>query len=155
MERMTIETSEQLGDLATALAKAQGANDHHAERALLQSLGRIVTPVGRGEEKKPLLNRIMSRVRFGMTDCWHWCGATNAFGYGRMTYSGRLQVAHRLSWTAHNGPITDGLSVLHTCDNASCINPAHLWLGTYSDNLRDAWAKGRNKGRTGHKRIAQ
>jgi hypothetical protein len=137
--------------LASAMAAAQAMGDRHAECAAMRSLFRVTTPPGRGESKRPLLDRLISRVRFGVTDCWHWCGAANQFGYGRMTFNGRLQVAHRLSWEAFNGAIPDGLSVLHTCDNASCINPAHLWLGTYSDNTRDAWAKGRNKGRTGHK----
>jgi hypothetical protein len=140
---------------ALALVEAQASGDHHAECAAIQRLHKITTPPGRGEERKPLIDRLLSRVVFGSTECWHWCGARNAFGYGRMTYRGRLQVAHRLSWEYFNGPIPDGLYALHTCDNASCINPEHLWLGTYSDNLRDAWAKGRNKGRTGHKRSAK
>ncbi len=137
--------------LAGAMAAAFASGDHHAECAALRALFPVRTRAGRGEAKRHLLDRLLERVRLGATECWHWCGATNQFGYGRMTHGGRLQVAHRLSWLAFNGPIPDGLSVLHKCDNASCINPAHLWLGTYSDNTRDAWAKGRNKGRTGHK----
>ena len=70
------------------------------------------------------------------------------FAQRARSHEGRLQVAHRLSWTEANGPIPDGLYALHKCDNPSCINPDHLFLGTYSDNLRDAWAKGRNKGNT-------
>lgn len=57
---------------------------------------------------------------------------------------------HRLSFIAFNGPIPDGMYVLHKCDNRACINPEHLFLGTYSDNIRDCYAKGRRnaKGRT-------
>lgn len=98
---------------------------------------------GRQHAARPLWERLINRVVFGLSDCWHFCGARNAFGYGRLTVNGRLQVAHRLSYEAFVGPIPQGMSVLHKCDNPSCINPEHLWLGTYSDNRRDCHAKGR------------
>jgi hypothetical protein len=140
---------------ACALVDAQRARDHHAERLAIRGMFKSVSRAGRQEAKRPMLDRLLERVVFGVTECWHWTGPTNGFGYGRMTHQGRLQVAHRLSWETFNGPIQDSLSVLHRCDNPSCINPAHLWLGTYSDNLRDAWAKGRNKGRTGQRKNPQ
>jgi hypothetical protein len=74
--------------------------------------------------------------------CWFWNG-TLSNGYGKM---GR-QLAHRLSWEAFNGPIPDGLFVLHKCDTPPCVNPDHLFLGTHGDNVRDCLAKGRHKGR--------
>ena len=147
--------TDKTASLHSAMAAAFGEGDHHAERVAIRAMFPVSTPSGRGESKKPMAVRLLNRVRFGASECWHWCGPTNTFGYGRMTHGGRLQVAHRLSWAEFKGPIPDGISVLHTCDNPSCINPNHLWLGTYSDNIRDAWAKGRNKGRTGHKRNAQ
>ncbi len=100
-------------------------------------------PVGRGEQAKPLLQRLMSRVAFAMSDCWHWRGQRNRFGYGRMTYLGREQMAHRLFYETFVGPIPSEMFVLHHCDNPSCVNPEHLWLGTYSDNRRDCQSKGR------------
>jgi hypothetical protein len=51
--------------------------------------------------------------------------------------------AHRFSFEIHHGAIPDGLDVLHSCDNKPCVNPAHLRAGTPSENMREAYARGR------------
>lgn len=77
--------------------------------------------------------------------CWWWHGSRQRGGYGAFKLKKPLNVkAHTLSWVMKNGPIPDGLCVLHHCDNPSCINPAHLFLGTQRDNYDDAVAKGRH-----------
>lgn len=81
--------------------------------------------------------------------CWEWQGErTRRVGgelsYGRVNWEGRSQRAHRVAWELVNGPIPAGLHVLHHCDNPPCVNPAHLFLGTHTDNMRDMVAKGRN-----------
>ncbi len=68
--------------------------------------------------------------------------ATTNGGYGRIRH-GNDTLAHRLAWKIYHGEIATGLCVLHKCDTPSCVNPAHLFLGTYSDNIADMDRKGR------------
>lgn len=78
-------------------------------------------------------------------ECWLWTAADNSNGYGvfRLNYPRRQAYAHRLSWLLANGHDAAELQVCHRCDVRRCVNPAHLFLGTASDNL----ANMRNKGR--------
>ena len=76
-------------------------------------------------------------------ECWMWQARTNSAGYGQLALKPRTVRAHRLAWELANGPIPDGLCVLHRCDRPGCQNPAHLFLGTDADNHRDMEEKGR------------
>lgn len=81
--------------------------------------------------------------------CQEWNRALDKDGYGRLLViqGGRKQTkkAHRLAYELHIGPIPNGMFVCHKCDNPSCIEPLHLFLGTAADNNADKMAKGRYK----------
>jgi hypothetical protein len=97
-----------------------------------------------GPRPRPVADRFWEKVEKG-DGCWTWVGTRTGRGYGtfRANDPRRQEPAHRLSWEFVNGPIPDGLSVLHHCDNPPCVRPDHLFLGTRGDNNRDAAAKGR------------
>jgi len=90
--------------------------------------------------------------------CWEWQGQrasgerTDRPGKRKMPYGmARIGIspnykdvmAHRLAWEYAVGPIPEGMKVLHSCDNPPCCRPDHLFLGTQSDNMKDAAGKGR------------
>ena|ERR1019366_8223921 len=76
--------------------------------------------------------------------CRIWIGAKTKKGYGSFHYKGKTTQAHRVSWIENNGPIQDGMCVLHKCDVPGCINPSHLFLGSQIENLKDMRAKKRH-----------
>ncbi len=77
--------------------------------------------------------------------CWLWTAARNSSGYGNIRIDGRIESSHRTSWVTFNGPIPIGLQVLHHCDEPSCINPDHLFLGTQQNNIDDCKLKHRRR----------
>jgi HNH endonuclease/CENP-B N-terminal DNA-binding domain len=82
-------------------------------------------------------------------ECWEWIGAKKNNGYGFLRIPGLNGKpldwgAHRISWSLHFGEIPKEKHVLHKCDNRSCVNPKHLFLGTNKDNVDDKMKKGRH-----------
>jgi len=77
--------------------------------------------------------------------CWLWTDALGHNGYGRMWLRGKTQRAHRVAFEHYVRPLLPGEVVCHRCDTPSCINPAHLFVGTLKDNMTDMAAKGRGK----------
>ncbi len=78
------------------------------------------------------------------TGCWEWVKGKFTLGYGAISVNGKTMKAHRVSYIIKYGEILDGRLVCHKCDNPSCVNPDHLFLGSTKDNTRDMMAKGRS-----------
>ncbi len=93
-------------------------------------------------------DRFWAKVEKG-GECWIWMGGHVPRGYGRVCTKsivgfGRQSYAHRMSWIMANGPIPDGMQVLHHCDTPACVKPQHLFLGDQLVNMRDMVGKGRS-----------
>ena len=93
--------------------------------------------------------------------CIEWTGHTNDRGYGKLSVGTSTVYTHRFAWELANGPILDGLQVLHHCDNPPCCQTeptegypdGHLFLGTQLDNVRDMITKGRWRGNGNDKKT--
>lgn len=83
-------------------------------------------------------------------ECLEFCGSRNKRGYGfvEVSYDYKKRrypiLAHRLAWALEWGedPPLDRI-VCHTCNNPSCCNPEHLYLGTEKTNAEDCAKAGR------------
>lgn len=95
----------------------------------------------------PRVRKLEYATRPDLGPCWIWIGQRrNSDGYGGVKVPGtaRNVSVHRISWELENGPVPNGLLVLHKCDNRPCVRPSHLFLGTQTDNMRDMVIKGRS-----------
>lgn len=94
--------------------------------------------------RKSASDRFMAKVSKRESGCWVWTGGFSSNGYGTFNLNGDIVKAHRASYLLYVGDITEvpgadsrGTCVLHSCDNAACVNPGHLRLGTHKDNMDD------------------
>jgi hypothetical protein len=76
--------------------------------------------------------------------CWLWKGKPKPGGYGQIRVDGRTYGAHVFSWMIHHGAVPRGYVICHKCDVRLCVNPEHLFIGTYKDNEADKIAKKRH-----------
>jgi hypothetical protein len=88
-----------------------------------------------------------SRVKIGRaTECWEWIGRKDRRGYGvvQIGVKGVRRTASRVAWEMeHNRDAPSQFVICHKCDNPSCVNPLHLFMGTQKENLQDSIKKGR------------
>jgi hypothetical protein len=112
---------------------------------------------------RPIADRFWEKVQRAEGDgCWLWNAGKDSKGYGvfhRCSNLGHRTIvaAHRMSWELVNGPVPEGLGVLHDCDTPACVRPDHLFLGTQLANIKDRDEKGRTaKGeRNSHARLTK
>lgn len=101
---------------------------------------------------RSLAERFLDYYKPGAADaCWPWAGTVDANGYGVIADDNRRQLrAHRIAYERVNGAVSESRYVCHSCDNPSCVNPNHLWLGSAADNNEDKRAKLRHSHGASH-----
>lgn len=108
-------------------------------------MGKMTKAQVRLAKTNPDASRLIAKVSLDSGDCWQWTGTRNNKGYGALFFRGKVWRAHRVSYTIFCGEIPEGLLVCHHCDNPSCVNPSHLFLGHATTNMKDMVRKGRAK----------
>ena len=104
------------------------------------------------------IERFKKWVVVGAPDeCWLWTGAKLKGGHGIFWDGSKNVTAHRFLYELTVGPIPEGLCGCHRCDVPACVNPAHIFLGTKSENNKDRDSKGRTAFgvRTGHAKLGE
>jgi hypothetical protein len=107
-------------------------------------------PSWKGEEKKSLKIRILSRISINQKGCWLWKLYKNKHGYGLIKIKNKMSLVHRVTYSLWKKD-PEYKCVLHHCDIPECCNPKHLFLGTPNDNVQDMIKKNRIYDRRGDK----
>lgn len=118
---------------------------HYARLMRRGSVDIVLTNYDKPPKYSSLQNYLESSfLKCDIESCWEWQRSFKVFGYGNAWWEGKHHIAHRLVYQFYVGEIPKGLNVCHKCDNPKCVNPHHLFLGSYLDNNRDRKNKARN-----------
>lgn len=141
-----------MDDLEKLAKKREKNREYQRAYALRKKNGEGPRPPGRPANTNDVLwSKVEKR---GEDECWNWIGYKNAGGYGRVQINEWQYYAHRVIFNLVNPGVIDLKApkqtdekgfLLHTCDNPSCCNPKHLWVGTHRDNMEDKVKKNRQK----------
>ena len=109
-----------------------------------------ISLTAKGRYERTLEERFNEKVDKGESyllwqDCWLWTASKNEYGYGKIMADGKVKHAHRVAYELYVAPIPDGMLVCHHCDNPSCVNPEHLYIGSHSENIQDRDERGRTQ----------
>ena len=98
----------------------------------------------KGDNSVDLKVRFWKNVdKFNLGGCWNWMGYKDPNGYGKISVDRTAKLAHRVSYELTQGNLDKKLLLCHKCDNPSCVNPDHLFVGTHKDNSQDMIRKNR------------
>ncbi len=103
-----------------------------------------------GEKPKTLKDRILEKTEIKINGCWIWKGAKSGspsknIRYGYINIDGKARRVHRVFYELYYNADIKGKTLMHSCDNPSCINPEHIFVGTPQDNMDDMINKGRDR----------
>jgi len=128
----------------------------HGMMKVQRLVGNNVEPSGSksgADMKQPIESRFFAKVKKSDNGCHEWTGSIAPNGYGNFHRDGKTAYAHRVAWELANNTVA--AYVLHTCDNRKCVNPDHLFTGSFNDNMTDMVSKQRQAHgeRNGHHKL--
>lgn len=129
----------------------QSAAEHHIINNDMMNAQRLAErrSFKRSEKRGIAMSKLSVRERFFTkvkrmeSGCHEWQSWVLPNGYGQFSYQGKPHYAHRIAYLLHHGEIPEGAYILHNCDNRKCVNPEHIWAGTFDENMQDMVNKGR------------
>lgn len=146
--------------------KVSGCNNKHAAKGFCNiHYQRVIRNIPLdGNPKKTVMERLFEKIVKSESGCWLWTGATSGgdgrheYKYGYINIDGKATRAHRVLYEKTNNISLGEKHLLHKCDNPKCVNPNHLFIGTYKDNSDDMIAKGRDRhprGEDNHSKLTE
>jgi hypothetical protein len=97
-------------------------------------------------DRDVLLGKFEKYSKHQPNGCTEWVAGKTSDGYGVINFNNKSLLAHRVAIELFLGLNPERMLVCHKCDNRSCVNPEHLFLGSQEDNMKDMKSKGRRKG---------